>query len=266
MLEYSYRGNKIAYASYGGGSRVVILLHDVGGSSQDFIELAASLQRNNLRLIAVDLCGHGESYLPRSTVSLRTMAREIVNLLRDCYLGKVDAIACGVGGAVLLEAMRLQPEAFGKVVLLDTFICQEAWQVCAERPRPTGNTEREVRFRNTFKRWIPAYRDDFFIFCAEFDGRAILEQLNNRGLFVYGGRGRSEVITADRLQLSGYANISFRLIPDADRWMLQRHYREVLGIIEDFLFGSDSVSGKGQDSGVNPDEPGINLNNLMYLR
>ena len=252
MLEYSYNNKSIAYRLSGGGGKRILLLHDIGGSGEDFQSLAEKFS-SRATLIVPDLCGHGESYLPQQMVSLKTMAREIIALLRARYIGRVDVVAAGSTGAVALEAFSMQQELFGDFVFLDTFICPEARRVFAEGLRPVEE-ERYTEFRNTFKRWVPAYREDFFIFCNEFDGRGLCRLSSSRFLFVYGDRGRDVEITPSLMRLPEYSNIQLCTIAGAGRWLLQKNVAAVSGILDRFLFDSESGA-EGEETADSPDTP-----------
>ena len=262
-MDYLYNGNKINYHIYGGGDYSILLIHDIGASSGDFQRLINKLS-SRAKLITVDLCGHGQSYLPRSTVSLKTMSREIVTFLLDCYIGKVDVVAVGVGGAIALEAFNMSQQVFGSFVFLDTFICKTVWEYFSERVNPVNNEEKYKRFREVFKRWVPAIREDFFIFCSEFDGRDLFRLASNRMLFVYGDRGRNLPITKSSMNLPEYNNIDVFSINGAGRGMLENKYEAVERIIIKYLFDYDGGwNAEGSDNNTHDPEPDIN--NLMYL-
>ncbi len=263
-MDYLYNDNIINYHIYGGGYKTILLIHDIGTSSCDFNRLINKLS-SRAKLITIDLCGHGQSYIPRSTVSLKTMAREIVNFLLDCYIGKVDVVAAGVGGAVALEAYNMFERIFGSFVFLDTFICKTVWQQFSEHVRPFNDQEKYKRFRDIFKRWIPAIREDFFIFCDEFDGRDIFKLSRNRMLFVYGDRGKNLVVTKSSMNLPAFTNVDIFLINGADRSMLENNYKDVETIIIKYLF--DYEEGWNSEEGEkNTDDSEPDISNLMYLR
>lgn len=264
MQEYVNNGKKLAYQIYGGGEKKLLLLHDIGCSSGSLSSLIDHY-KSRVKVLVIDLCGHGQSYLPENRVSLKTMARETVNLLVDCYIGKVDVIAAGVGGYVALLACSIKPELFGKLVFLDSFICKAAWQMFSERIRPQMNSARYQQFRNTFKRWIPAFRDDFFIFCDEFDGRELCNPGAAKMLFIHGDRGNNIKISREMLYLPEYSNIAVSMLAGADRLMLETHFDQLARVIDDFLFehDGDMENQSGDDIDGNPQ---FDINNLMYLR
>ena len=263
MLEYSYNNNSLVYRLYGGGEKKILLLHDIGRTGDDFQNLVRVLSAR-ATLIVPDLCGHGGSYLPRSTVSLKTMAREIIHLLRDCYLGRVDVIAAGVAGAVALEAFNIQQELFGDFLFLDTFISPAARRVFSESLRPVVEEE-YVQFRDTFKRWVPAYREDFFIFCSEFDGRGLCRLCSSRMLFVYADRGRELDITRSLMELPEYSNIQICTVAGIGRRLLQNMTSEVSGIICRFFFDSGAEP-EHSEEGDTPGSSSPDMGDLLIFR
>ncbi len=265
MLEYINNNNKISYQSYGGGEKTILLIHDIGGSSSDFEQLIMGIQ-TRARIITIDLCGHGSSYIPRRTVSIKTMAREVVALIKDCYLGRPDVVALGSGGAIALEAYDLAPEIFKSFVFFDTFVSKKSRDFFGETIRPTGRSDKDVLFRDTFKRWVSAYRDDFFIFASEFDGRRIFRVSSSRMMFVYGDRNKGINISKDDMDLPSYSNIYMYIVRSDDRWILENTYELSRGIVERFLIdGSNDIDLVASDNDDEPDSPVIDINNLMYF-
>ncbi len=260
MPEYEVHGDKIFYQTYGGGGKRLLLVHDIGFSGTYFERLISNFAARAY-IVVPDLCGHGQSYLPQKTVSLKTVARELVNLLRDEYIGKVDVIACGTGGAVVLEGFAMAPELFGDILLLNTALYPQAGQGMVQQIRPESQ-QRYAEFRNTFKRWVPAYRDDFFIFCREFNGRQICRFCGTRIRFIYGDRANPGAFTRQSLGLPEFSNISLRLISGAGRWLLEDNYTEVCNEIERFLFlgGQGDDVEDNQNNGNDPD-----ISDLMFF-
>ncbi|MEI6623074.1 MAG: alpha/beta fold hydrolase [Actinomycetes bacterium] len=54
-------GRELAYCQYGDSGPVIILIHGVGASGECWEEVAPLLAAGGVRVIAVDLPGHGQS-------------------------------------------------------------------------------------------------------------------------------------------------------------------------------------------------------------
>src|SRR5512143_2612265 len=94
-------GDRVAYRDEGAGE-VLLLIHGVGGSSQNWRELAPILS-TKYRVIAPDLLGHGESDKPRGDYSLGALASRLRDLLE--YLGheRVTIVGHSLGGGVAMQ-------------------------------------------------------------------------------------------------------------------------------------------------------------------
>ncbi len=260
MPEYVTSGDKIFYQTYGGGSKRLLLIHDIGFSGIYFEKLISSFAARAF-IVVPDLCGHGQSSLPQKMVSIKTFARQLVSMLRDEYIGWVEVIACGMGGAVALEGFGMAPELFGDILLLNTALYPQAGAGLIQQIRP-NSPQRYAEFRKNFKRWVPAYRDDFFIFCREFNGRSLCRLCSTKIMFIYGDRGNPGVFTRQSLGLPEYSNIYLRLIPGAGRWLLEDNYEAVYHEIDRFIFGG----GQGADAEDYPDGGGApDIDDLMFF-
>lgn len=188
VLSLSRPWGKLTYQSYGGG-QVLLLLHTIGRNSRDFAPIVSLLSKN-LRCICVDLCGHGESTVPRQSVTLRTMARDIIALIEENYLGKCALAGHGMGGMVALEVLRQRPDLAGKVILLDTFLPVTLRQsLYGEEIIPIFDFARLQEFRRTLARWVVAIREDLLIIANTYTAQELMRESLREVLFLYGDRG-----------------------------------------------------------------------------
>jgi pimeloyl-ACP methyl ester carboxylesterase len=77
-------GVSIAYQTFGTGSLTILALHGWGGagSGHSWREVIGRLDLTDLRLITVDLRGHGESDQPDSGFTLERFSRDILEVAR----------------------------------------------------------------------------------------------------------------------------------------------------------------------------------------
>lgn len=112
----------LSYDAYGSGSEPVLLLHGFLGSSKNLATLAKRIvaRAPSTRVIVPDLTGHGTSPRLPKDADLRTLAVEVLNLMRELDLPKpVRFVGHSLGGRVALQAKLIDDSAVGHVTLLD---------------------------------------------------------------------------------------------------------------------------------------------------
>ena len=92
MAHFSYEGQRLAYTSYGEGSRTTVLLPGLLLSQKMQMPLARRLAGLGNRVITLDLLGHGASDRPRDMwrYSMATYGRQVVALLDHLGIERAD--------------------------------------------------------------------------------------------------------------------------------------------------------------------------------
>ncbi|GHG99108.1 2-succinyl-6-hydroxy-2,4-cyclohexadiene-1-carboxylate synthase [Comamonas sp. JC664] len=111
-------GVKLAYETWGEGSRPLVLLHGFTGSRRAFDGLRPLLGRD-VRAVAVDLPGHGATPLPDKPGRdgfLETVDA-LVALVDSLGLGSVDLLGYSQGARVALGAAVRAPDRFGRLIM-----------------------------------------------------------------------------------------------------------------------------------------------------
>lgn len=109
----------LAYTEMGTGEALV-LIHGLGGNAWSWRRQLEALS-HDYRVIALDLRGHGQSgYRDEEAVSIRTLAADVVALVR--WLGIDQAHFCGhsLGGMIALEISVRTASLMKSLVLADT--------------------------------------------------------------------------------------------------------------------------------------------------
>lgn len=198
-----------------GGGKPVVFLHSAGRNGLDFTGLFPWLS-DARRCLAPDFCGHGQSTLPRQTVTLHTFARDLEDWISEQYLGKCDLVGHGTGGMIALELLKRKPEVVGKVVLLDTFLPESRrLDLFGEDLVPEFNRTRLLQFRQTLARWTMAYWEDFLITARAFTGRNFLAATMRELLFLNADRHRADLPGIPGLGLPQRPNILLHWFPAA---------------------------------------------------
>jgi esterase len=108
---------KLHYRIIGEGNPV-LLLHGLFGMSDNLQSFGRQLAEKNHQVLIVDLRNHGQS--PHDEIhSYQVMADDIVELMQDLNLNKVDIIGHSMGGKVVLKLLNSYAEKINKAVVID---------------------------------------------------------------------------------------------------------------------------------------------------
>jgi pimeloyl-ACP methyl ester carboxylesterase len=114
----SVDGVQVRYRDSGGTGPAVLLLHGIGGSlelwAQQFVDANQSL-----RLIALDLPGHGLSDFGPQPNAPQTFARFVWQFANALGLDQVHLVGNSMGGAICLQMLVQQPVRVKTVLLAD---------------------------------------------------------------------------------------------------------------------------------------------------
>jgi pimeloyl-ACP methyl ester carboxylesterase len=116
---FEYGDRRLAYSSYGEGSRVVVLLHGLLFSRYMHDALALALAERGHHVLTLDLLGHGESDQPADMwrYSMTEFGREVVALLDHLQLGEAVVMGTSLGANTTLEVASLAPERLRGMVI-----------------------------------------------------------------------------------------------------------------------------------------------------
>ena len=111
---------QLAYCRHGEGKQALLWLHGGFVSMRTWDEPWAALAADGLRMLAVDLCGHGRSSRRDGPTSVSLMAADVLGLLD--LLGVEQVVICGhsLGGMVAQELTLMAPERVLGLLLVDT--------------------------------------------------------------------------------------------------------------------------------------------------
>ena len=112
-------GHALAYQEAGpSDAPVVVLLHGLASDADTWDKAIGPLAERGLRVLAVDLLGHGESDKPASSYLLSDFAASLADFLDA--LGVRSATLCGhsFGGAIAMYFGTLHPDRVDRLVLV----------------------------------------------------------------------------------------------------------------------------------------------------
>ncbi|MFD2470710.1 alpha/beta fold hydrolase [Amycolatopsis silviterrae] len=108
---FRHDGQRLCYTEYGGGDRVVVLMHGIMFTRRMHAPLARRLARAGFRVVTLDLLGHGDSDRPTQSwrYSMPAFGEQAVALLD--HLEIPDAVVGGtsLGANVALEVAVAAP-------------------------------------------------------------------------------------------------------------------------------------------------------------
>lgn len=112
MPTFRHDGQKLSYAEYGEGPRVVVLLPGLLLSKRMHEPLAKELAARGNRVITLDLLGHGKSDRPRDMwrYGMTFFGEQTVALLDHLELDEAVIGGTSLGANVTLEVCSLAPE------------------------------------------------------------------------------------------------------------------------------------------------------------
>src|SRR5438477_761929 len=107
----------LRYELTGAGPHTVVLIHEMGGTLESFDGVAPRLARDR-RVLRYDTRGAGLSEKVRGTLSIDTMADDLVALLDALDVtGKVALAGVAVGGAIALHTAARHPARVSAIVV-----------------------------------------------------------------------------------------------------------------------------------------------------
>jgi pimeloyl-ACP methyl ester carboxylesterase len=132
MAHFRYDGQRLAYTTYGRGSRVTVLMPGLLLSQQMQAPLARELATRGNRVVTFDPLGHGASDRPRDMwrYSMSAFAEQAVALLDHLDVREAIVGGTSMGANVTLELAALAPERL-RGMLIDMPVLDNAIPACA---------------------------------------------------------------------------------------------------------------------------------------
>jgi pimeloyl-ACP methyl ester carboxylesterase len=104
----------------GGTGRPVVLVHGLGGRSDDWATVMPGLMTGGCTVYALDLLGFGASDKPDVDYSIALEAETVKQFLDQQNLEKVDLVGWSMGGWVALKLSADHPERIRTLTLIDS--------------------------------------------------------------------------------------------------------------------------------------------------
>lgn len=99
----------------------VVLIHGLGGRSEDWVNMAPTLVSAGYRVYTPDLLGFGQSEQPaNASYSIPEQASLVVGFLDVLQLKQVDLVGWSMGGWIVQKVAIDHPERIRRLVLIDS--------------------------------------------------------------------------------------------------------------------------------------------------
>jgi pimeloyl-ACP methyl ester carboxylesterase len=113
--------HRVSYLAAGSvDDPVVLLLHGLASDATTWLPAIEALSAHRLRVLAVDLLGHGGSDKPELPYSLTLFGDMVGDFLDALGLGAVTMAGNSLGGAVAMQLGYHQPERVARLVLVSS--------------------------------------------------------------------------------------------------------------------------------------------------
>ncbi|KAL6781613.1 hypothetical protein ACKKBF_B08730 [Auxenochlorella protothecoides x Auxenochlorella symbiontica] len=116
-------GMRLRYLEWGrGGDETVLMLHDAGSGAEAWSPVAGPLAARGMRVLAVDMRGHGDStWSSDRRYSLPVLAEDVLAFITalDLYTRPLALVGVGVGGAVAMAVAQQRPRLVGALAVVE---------------------------------------------------------------------------------------------------------------------------------------------------
>ncbi|WP_350334300.1 alpha/beta fold hydrolase [Coralliovum pocilloporae] len=99
---------------------VVVLIHGLGLSRSSTWGAIAPALAHRFRVLTYDLCGHGESALPRHTPSLTVLSDQLIALMDELGIGKAALVGFSLGGMINRRVAIDHPDRVSALAILNS--------------------------------------------------------------------------------------------------------------------------------------------------
>ncbi|HEX7466057.1 MAG TPA: alpha/beta fold hydrolase, partial [Usitatibacter sp.] len=103
-----------------GAGPAVVLVHAIGCDLRMWDELAADLVANGMRVVRVDVRGHGASPVPERPYSLAELAGDVAAVLDRCGVARAHWVGLSMGGMIGQAFAIERGERLARLVLANT--------------------------------------------------------------------------------------------------------------------------------------------------
>jgi len=115
--------NKVHYLVAGKGSATIVFIHGWSCNARFWREQVTAFA-GDIRVICIDLPGHGRSDQPQTDYTVDYFARAVLAVMRDARVGKAVLVGHSMGTPVICRVYALAPERVAALVAVDGLLRQ----------------------------------------------------------------------------------------------------------------------------------------------
>lgn len=151
-------GNSRVHYVAGGQGRPLVLIHGLGGSAENWLDLIPQFTQSGYRVYALDLLGFGRSDKPDVDYSIALESDILRRFLDDQKLQQPDIAGMSMGGWISLKFAAEHPERVRRLILLDSAGLKfEAKNGSALRPKTEADLAHMMEILTPHPRPIPGF-------------------------------------------------------------------------------------------------------------
>lgn len=138
------------------GAPVAVLIHGLGLTRGSTWGAIAPMLAKRFRVLSYDLCGHGESRLPKQKPSLTVLSEQLIALMDELEIGQAALVGFSLGGMINRRVAMDHPARVSALVILNSPHERGAEQqkLVEERARDTSAGGPAATIEATLERWF----------------------------------------------------------------------------------------------------------------
>ena len=212
----------------------LLFLHGTGCDASDWRVVIKELPQN-VRCIALNFRGHGQSTVPIQAFSLSDLADDVLHLIGDLRLQEVVIVGHSLGGMVAMEVARCSSRVAG-LVLLEGWTSLSSAGSAFDPGRFYGSLSEtaiaqiQQKAEATRNRFQSEVWHSFWESVKNFDAYAYLVRARIPIYEVFGSMGRND-LTQEKLRIPSNPNIQWVWVPNAGHYLPHECPSEVAKVV-----------------------------------
>ncbi len=247
-------GGCLAYYVRAGRGPCLVLIPGSWGEYTVFDRMVKTLNPD-LRLVVVELRGHGRSWPPTLDASIELFAQDVLKVADALKLESFFVGGHSIGGMIPIEIAKQRPDAVTGIIAIEGWthhlVAKDAFDGIINILTPEQEKERSERMARVRDRLTKEQLDSFGSAWKHWDGLPILKTTSTPVLEIWGDRGRP-LPTREAMRIPERPNIEIVWMSNASHSLLIERPGEVAEAINAFIA---KVKAAGASSGQSQTRP-----------
>lgn len=238
-------GTRLAWHTREGGGPTLVLIPGSWGDYLVYNRLVAHLDPN-LRIIIVELRGHGDSSPATLKGSMELFADDVLKVVAHLKLERYYISGHSIGGMLAVEIAGREPQGLAGSIPIEGWthhtVQKNAFGHLPEFPlTPEHEAERLANRERGLARLTEAERQDFGNVWRNWDGNDALKKTEVPMLQIWGDRNMDPVPDRATMQIPDRDNIQVVWIANASHALLVEQAEAVARAINDFIVRTEQA-------------------------